>query len=957
MTQIELFFLGPPRIERDNQFVKTDTRKAVALLAYLVLSGERHSRDALAGFLWPELDDKRARAALRRTLSTVRSAIDAENVYATRTEIGILTDHVWCDVHQFQQHAAEAEEEDLSQLEAAAELYRGDFLDGFTLRDSVAFDDWQLLQAQSLRREMESLLEILVSRLSREGKWEAALTYAHRWLALDPLREEVHRWLMQLYAWSGRQNAALRQYRECVRILEEELGVPPLAETTEVYQSVQEKRLAAPVSWRSSEAASETAESPAQRGSHLDLPLVGRRAELAAVKEYYEDVGPGDRMLVITGAAGMGKTRLARTFLQWAGDRGANVLTARCYQNESNLAYAPIIQALQDGLEQGGARERLQELPPHLLAEAARLLPEIIQRPSAPPALPSLDTPGARNRFFDGVARLFDRILDDSIPGVLWIDDVHWLDAASLDLLLFMARRWRHRPYLLLLCWRDEELPAGHALYRVTAELRRANVCRLIQLTRFTVDDVVELIDATTLSPAEDLVQKLYQETEGLPYFAVEYLHALIQNQESSELAGAWEIPRSVRDLLRSRLARVSETGQQLLQTAAAIGRTFDFDLLYSASGRSEEESVSTLEELLAKGILVERPGEGQHAVSFDFSHGKIQSLVYEEMNLVRRRLLHRRLAEALLHLPRRSASEMTRTGQIALHYQQAGDEAAAATYFKQAGDEARALFAHQEALNYYQSALACRYDPAWQLHEACGDLHTRLGAYVEALTSYETAASLAESSATGRLERKLGQVYSRQGEWGLAEAQFAQAKERLLDAGETTALSALYIDWSYVAYRQGQVDQAVQRAQQAQELTDTPLARAQTHNHLGLLSHHQGDLSGAIEHLQKSLQLAGEIGSAEVQIAALNNMALAQKNDGQAEAARSHLEKALELCRTIGDRHRQAALHSNMADVLHQVGEEDAAMAQLKAAAAIYAEIGGEPGQWQPEIWKLTEW
>lgn len=957
MTQIELFFLGPPRIQRDEETVETDTRKAVALLAYLALSGERHSREALAGFLWPELDGRRARAALRRTLSTVRSAIGAENVYATRTDIGLLTDQVWCDVRQFEQHVADAEEDDLGQLEAAADLYRGDFLEGFSLRDSVAFDDWHLLQSQSLRREMEQVLEKLVSHLSQLGKWETALRHAQRWLALDPLREEAHRRLMQLYAWSGRQNAALRQYRECVRILEEELGVPPLAETTEMYQSIQEKRLAAPAPPLPLEATPVAAEAPAQRESFKVLPLVGRREELAAASEFYEDVGAGGRLLVISGEAGVGKTRLAQSFLRWTGERGAHVLAARCYQNESNLAYAPIIQALQDGLSRQDAMERLQDLSPHLLAEAGRLLPEIMAGRSAPPVPPSLDSPGARSRFFDGVAQVFDRILEGTAPGVLWIDDVHWLDAASLDLLLFMARRWRQRPYLLLLCWRDEELGADHPLYQATAELRRADVCRFIPLRRFTTEEVAELVDAVALSPEEDLAERLYRETEGLPYFAVEYLYALTLDRKPSDPAGAWPIPRSVRDLLRSRLARVSETGQQLLQTAAAIGHTFDFDLLHAASGRSEEESVSTLEELLAQGILVERAGEGHHTMLFDFSHDKIRSLVYEEMNLVRRRLLHRRLAEALLHLPRRRAAATARAGQIAAHYQEAGDEATAATYFRQAGDEARALFAHQEALNYYQAALACGYDPAWQLHEARGDLHTRLGAYPEALTSYEKAASLAEKPAIPGLEHKLGQVYSRQGEWGLAEAQLSLAKDGLLADGVAGDASALYIDWSYVAYRQGQIEEAMRRAQQAQEMADTALARAQSHNHLGILSHRQGDLPGAIEHLQQSLQLAGKIDSAEVQIAALNNMALAQKEVGRVSEARSHLEKALELCQTIGDRHRQAALHSNLADVLHQMGEEEASMAQFKAAAAIYAEIGGEPGEWKPEIWKLTQW
>jgi tetratricopeptide (TPR) repeat protein len=148
-----------------------------------------------------------------------------------------------------------------------------------------------------------------------------------------------------------------------------------------------------------------------------------------------------------------------------------------------------------------------------------------------------------------------------------------------------------------------------------------------------------------------------------------------------------------------------------------------------------------------------------------------------------------------------------------------------------------------------------------------------------------------------------------------------------------------------------------MQYAQQAQSHADDPLAQAYTHNILGILARHQDDMISATRHFEQSLQLAQLHDFIAVQIASLNNLALVETAVSHPQAAHDLLQTALQQCLTYGDRHWEAALHSNLADALHQLGQRDAAMAQLNQAVAIYAEIGQETGQWQPEIWKLMEW
>ena len=257
MAILEINLLGAPRILQDGSPVEFDTRKATALLAYLAVTEQPHTRDTLATLLWPDYDQIRARAALRRTLSTVNRALEGQHLEIRRDTIEIKLDPgVWVDTKHFQELSSVAEEhnhlpgsicqECIERLEGAVALYHGDFMAGFSLRDSVNFDDWQFFQSDSLRRQLGDTLEKLVEYLCARGSFLEAIPHAGRWLSLDPLREDAHRWLMKCYEWSGRHNAALRQYRECVRVLDKELGVPPLEETEELYTTILKRQLPVP---------------------------------------------------------------------------------------------------------------------------------------------------------------------------------------------------------------------------------------------------------------------------------------------------------------------------------------------------------------------------------------------------------------------------------------------------------------------------------------------------------------------------------------------------------------------------------------------------------------------------------------------------------------------------------------------------------------------------------------
>ncbi|RIK33811.1 MAG: hypothetical protein DCC55_34225, partial [Chloroflexi bacterium] len=344
MAQFRLYLFGPPRLERNGQPVEIQLRKAMALLAYLAVTGQTHSRDALATLFWPEKNQQTARANLRRTLFDLGQLAAEQVLDATQETVGLHpSTTIWLDTATFQQGLANClppnpPAESLSAANVArlieiADLYTDDFLAGFTLPDCPEFDDWQFFQREELRRSYAMLLQQLTLTHETQGKLEDAARYARRWLQLDPLEEAVHRRLMALYAQAGQPAAALRQYDECVRLLAEELEVEPEEETTALYEAIRTRRFTPPakttttgerragsgesrvqgvpwgVEWPSALTVPHPPLSTPYPLPAQTTPFIGREQELAEIVRRLRD--PACRLLTLVGPGGIGKTRLA----------------------------------------------------------------------------------------------------------------------------------------------------------------------------------------------------------------------------------------------------------------------------------------------------------------------------------------------------------------------------------------------------------------------------------------------------------------------------------------------------------------------------------------------------------------------------------------------------------------------------------------------------------------------
>ena len=469
------------------------------------------------------------------------------------------------------------------------------------------------------------------------------------------------------------------------------------------------------------------------------------------------------------------------------------------------------------------------------------------------------------------------------------------------------------------------------------------NATEIASLARHEISDKFR----TTLS--SDFEKRLYKESEGLPFIALEYIHGL------DSLGEDWKMPGSVRDLLHSRLKTPGEATRQLLGAAAVIGRPFDSYTLQAVSGRSEWEIVDGLEELLKLGLIREQGNN-----DYDFNHNKLRTVAYEEISTARLRLLHRRVAETIVSSARSEHKDSSWTGLIANHYLLAGHPELAADYFHQAGEHARQLHANSEALAAFKSALEAGHTDLSGLHEAIGDLNVLLGHYQEAITGYQNATAFCTPTCLSNLMHKLGEVYLRLGEWEAAEGHFREALDSAGDNSSPVWLTHLFTDWSLTALRSGQLEKArlqANKALQKAQVADQPGSHAQALNMLGILARDAGKLDEAENYFAQSLKFAELQGDAVMRSAALNNLARLQQERGRISKAISLAHQAIAICTKLGDLHRLAALQNNLADLYHAAGMEEESMTQLKQAVTLFAEIGENEGTRHPEIWKLTEW
>ncbi|MBA2381440.1 MAG: AAA family ATPase [Chloroflexi bacterium] len=930
---LDIRLLGPLEILVDGHPMIVDTRKAVAILVLLATDGRAYARGELAALLWPDADETSARGALRRTISTLRAAVGDGVLSVDRMNVDLVRSRVRVDIGELE---VATTSDSLDELVRAAVLIRGRFLAGFTLRDSPDFDDWCAGRAMRVERHVAELLDRLSIAQGGAGDLAGAIHTATMRIELDSLDEGAHVRLMELLAANGDRTGALRQYRACVATLERELGVSPLPETTGRYEAIRDAVVAPP---RHADEGN-----PAVQGPRL--PMVARDDALAVMERARETATVDGRSILVIGEAGIGKTRLAEAAIAVAGEAGGAVLSARAYATERAIPYGPIVELLRTGLAKSA--NPASAFGPGIVAEIGRLLPGV-EGGRRQPRL-THEGPVAQSRLVSAIADALTALVAGPSVGIVWIDDIQWADTATLEALAYLARRLAGRPLALILTWRPEDLD-GDAL-ALAEQLEHALTTVRIDLERFDRGAVRVLVAAASgqwrLEAA--VIDELMRVSEGLPLYLVEALAA--------GPLGDGRVPRGVRAVLRQRLAVLDGVSAQIIAAAAAIGRSFDLATVRHASGRTEDETIVALDELVRCGMIREATAESPADIRYDFVHGALRDVVEEMTSLARSRLLHRRIAEALRRdLADQGRDDLGRLVQIAQHEQTSGRNAEAAEAFATAGDGAAAVFANREAVGHYAAAIALGHPDLVLLHASIGELHARLGDYAGAIVSLEAAAALAATAHLDDLELKLARIHLRRGDLVAADRHLDVA---LAATNDDRLRARALVSRAIVLRRAGDFAGAAEAASDAHAAAlagDDLSVLGSANRMVGLTALDQDDPARARASLEAALRAAADDPDPTAAVAALVGLAMADGALGLLDALGEHGEAALLASRRIGDRHLEAAVENHLADLLHAAGRNEAAMEHQRRAVVLFAELAGDPTDPDPGIWMLSAW
>ncbi|MEX2473314.1 MAG: AAA family ATPase [Gemmatimonadota bacterium] len=687
------------------------------------------------------------------------------------------------------------------------------------------------------------------------------------------------------------------------------------------------------------------------------LPLIGRSADLEALRERAEDDSRTTSTVVLAGEGGVGKSRLAAEFAAWAAEAGWTVVRGRAYPVETGIPYALFGDAF---------TPLLRDMDPARLAvlsrggetELAHLFPAIGNGGRVPDV--SGDPEELRTRLMWNFTQ-FVKSHAARDPLVLVLEDLQWADGSSLELLHFLARQVSGHPVLILCTYNEQEREPGSELVRAERSLVSLGVGEVRRLAPLTREEVGALLQRTfdvAPSVVGEFSALLYGWTRGNVFFLEEILKSMVATGRLRREGGTWigwdvadlELPGSIRDAVLGRMSALSDEAQAVVELASVVGARARHPVLARLAGLDETALFEALEELRHHHVLGER--EENDVVVYVFEHPIVRQTLYEELGLQRARVLHERVAEALEAFHGSRAAR--HADELAYHYaRSAGEARAKATeYLVMAGRQALERRAHREAVEYLETALEGlgaddRADPVerGRVMATLARARQHLGDFEGAVALWSEAVRLVRESDPAHLDllRSLGLAHFWCGHHEEAHAALDRGLALAEGKGEEAAVVRLRIAKGHCLHEVGRGAEALETVLPALPLAESAgdvglLARI--HRSLALLHVWIGPPEKAREHGGRAIELAREAGDVSTEFWARWGLGVLTGMRGGAERMREAIDELTELA----DRARAPILRLWTAEMEIELaygqGDWDAGVALGERAIALARDL-----------------
>jgi predicted ATPase/DNA-binding CsgD family transcriptional regulator len=681
--------------------------------------------------------------------------------------------------------------------------------------------------------------------------------------------------------------------------------------------------------------------------SFLTPVLVGRSQELNQLENALAVMQGGrGRCVLVSGEAGIGKSRLLAELRGRAVERGFATLVGRCFEQDTAFPYAPLVDMLRTHFARQPAAEILAALGPQAPA-IARLLPELAAHIAG--QSPTPEPEADQRRLFEALANFFLRQTETQ-PLLLTVEDLHWSDAASLEFLLFLTRRSAPYPLLLLLTCRSAEGQA--TLTPLLTGLDREPGTQIISLKPLTRHEVARMLQAILdqpQPPSTEFVTAVHSLTEGNPFFTEEILTSLIARGDIYLVEGRWErrplaqidIPDSVQRVVEQRLSRLTGPARQLLDLAAVSGRSFDFTILQALTGRGDRELLALIKELMAAQLVVE-----ENAEQFAFRHALTREALYSQLLGRERQTLHGRMAQAIEQTY--AGALDTHLEALAYHFFEAAQWSKALDYAQRAGEKAQTLYAPHAAIEQFTRALDASsrlgQPPVPDLYLQRGQAFDTLGQFDQARADYEAALQAARAAGdqqtTWQTLLDLGLLwaardYERTGDYCRQALELARSMEDQAAIGHSLNRLGNWL------MNSGQFSEALGYHQEAlaifEALDDRP-GLAATLDLLAMTSNQCGDWAATATYWEQAIPILRDLNDRQTLSSSLANVVQYTLN-------LEHAYEAVALARDIGWRSGEAYALGTLGGALFTLGHYDRGLTARKQGLEVAQAI--EHPQW----------